>query len=63
IVAASAVVADCAAAAVVAVGFEGENEGLKIVVFVVQLHGVEVVKAENDRGMLKKNLAFGAETE
>jgi hypothetical protein len=58
-VAASAVVADCA----VVVGFEGENEGLEIVVVVVQLHGVEVVIAENDRGMLKKNRAFGAETE
>lgn len=59
--AASAVVADCA----VVVGFEGENEGLEIVVVVVvvQLHGVEVVIAENDRGMLKKNRAFGAETE
>jgi hypothetical protein len=58
-VAASAVVADCA----VVVGFEGENEGLEIVVVVVQLHGVEVVIAENDPGMLKKNRAFGAETE
>jgi hypothetical protein len=34
-----------------------------VVVVVVQLHGVEVVIAENDRGMLKKNRAFGAETE
>jgi hypothetical protein len=34
-----------------------------VVVVVVQLHGVEVVIAENDPGMLKKNRAFGAETE
>jgi hypothetical protein len=52
-----------AAAAAAVVGFEGENEGLQIViVVVVKLHGVGVVKAENDRG-IEKDFAFGGEIE
>jgi len=57
VVAAAVDVADAAV-----VGFEGENEGLQIVIVVVKLHGVGVVKAENDRG-IEKNFAFGGEIE